>query len=121
MFDFDLSNGYVILRIICGFFMIPNAIAKLRNPAGAIAFFTAAGFPYPHLFVNFTVVFEITVGLALIAGIWTSYAAGLTAVFMLVAALVDFKVYKTWLWTNKGCEYPLFWAICAMVVAFNTI
>ena len=44
MLNFDLSNGYVVLRINCGLFMLPNAIAKLRNPEPSIAFFEAAGF-----------------------------------------------------------------------------
>ena len=48
MFNFDLSNGYVVLRIICGLFMLPNAIAKLRNPDPSIGFFKSAGFAYPH-------------------------------------------------------------------------
>ena len=119
MFNFDLSNGYVVLRIICGLFMLPNAIAKLRNPEPSIAFFESAGFPRPNLFVYFTATFEIVVGIALALGIWASYAAWLTTAFMFTAALVDYKVHKTWLWTKGGCEYPLFWGICALIVALN--
>lgn len=119
MFNFDLTNGYVVLRIICGLFMLPNAFAKIRNPEGSLGFFTSAGFSHPHLFVKFTIAFETIVGLALVLGILAPYAAGLTAAFMFVAALVDYKVYKTWLWTNGGCEYPFFWGICALIVALN--
>ena len=119
MFDFDLSNGYVVLRIICGLFMLPNAVAKIRNPDASIGFFKSAGFAHPHLFVYFTIAFELVVGIALVFGILTPYAAGLTAAFMFVAAAVDYKVYKTWLWTKGGCEYPLFWGICALMVALH--
>jgi len=119
MFNFDLSNGYIVLRIICGLFMLPNAVAKLRNPDASMGFFTSAGFPYPLLFVYFTIAFEIIAGIALVFGIFASYAAGLTAAFMFVAAAVDYKVYKTWLWTKGGCEYPLFWGICSLLVALN--
>lgn len=119
MFNFDLTNGYVVLRIICGLFMLPNAFAKIRNPEGSLGFFTSAGFSHPHLFVKFTIAFETIVGLALVLGILAPYAAGLTAAFMFVAALVDYKVHKTWLWTNGGCEYPCFWGICALIVALN--
>jgi putative oxidoreductase len=119
MFDFDLSNGYVVLRIICGLFMLPNALAKMRNPAASVGFFESAGFPQAKLFVYFTTAFEIVVGIALVVGILAPYAAGLTAAFLFVAALVDYKVNKTWLWTNRGCEYPLFWGICALIVALN--
>lgn len=119
MFNFDLSNGYVVLRIICGLFMLPNAYAKIRNPNGSIGFFESAGFPHPRLFVYFATAFEVVIGISLVIGLWASYAAGLTAAFMFVAAYVDYKVHKTWLWTNGGCEYPLFWGICASIVALN--
>ena len=119
MFNFDLSNGFVVLRIICGLFMLPNAVAKLRNPDASMGFFKSAGFPYPLMFVYFTIAFEITIGIALVFGIFASYAAGLTAAFMFVAAAGDYKVYKTWLWTKGGCEYPLFWGICSLIVALN--
>ena len=119
MLNFDLSNGYEVLRIICGLFMLPNAIAKLRNPEPSIAFFEAAGFPRPNFFVYLTASFEIIIGIALAIGIWASYAAWLTTAFMFTAALVDYKVHKTWLWTKGGCEYPLFWGICALIVALN--
>ena len=119
MFNFDLSNGYVVLRILCGLFMLPNAIAKLQNPNPSMDFFNSAGFAYPYLFVYFTITFEIIVGIALVFGILAPYAAGLTAAFMFVAAAVDYKVYKTWLWTKGGCEYPLFWGACALMVALH--
>ena len=119
MFDFDLSNGYVVLRIICGLFMLPNAAAKIRNPDASVGFFESAGFPQARLFVYFATTFEIVVGIALVVGILAPYTAGLTAAFMFVAALVDYKVHKTWLWTNRGCEYPFFWGICALIVALN--
>jgi putative oxidoreductase len=119
MFNFDLTDGYVVLRIICGLFMLPNAFAKLRNPDASVGFFKSAGFVHPHLLVYFTIIFEIVVGISLVIGILAAYAAGLTAAFMFVAAYVDYKVHKTWLWTNHGCEYPLFWGVCALIVAFN--
>lgn len=99
--------------------MLPNAFAKLRNSDGALGFFKLAGFKHPKLFVNFTIVFEIVIGIALAVGAWVPYTAGLTAIFMFVAALVDFKVHRTWLWTVAGCEYPFFWGICSLVVALN--
>ena len=51
MFDFDVSNGYVVLRILCGAFMLPNAYMKLRNPQGSVGFFQKAGYPMPMAFV----------------------------------------------------------------------
>ena len=118
MFNFDLSNGYVLLRLIVGLFLIPHGIAKITFRPGPLGFFTAAGYPNPGLFVNFGIVFEFVVGLALILGIYT--AAWLTVAFMLVASASVFKVTKgKWLWNLGGSEYPLFWALCAAIVAMN--
>ena len=120
MFNFDLSNGYVVLRIICGLFLIPHGVAKITFRPGPLGFFTAAGYPNPGLFVNFGIVFEFVVGIALILGVYTEIAAWLTVAFMLVATASVFKVSKgKWLWNLGGCEYTLFWAICAAIVAMN--
>ncbi len=121
MFDFDLNNGYVVLRIICGLFLIPHAVGKITFRPGPVGFFTAAGYPNPGLFVNFGIVFEFVVGIALILGIYTQIAAWLTVAFMLVAAASVYKVSQgKWLWNIGGCEYPLFWAICAAIVALHS-
>lgn len=119
MFDFDLSNGYVVLRIICGFFYIPHAIAKIQDPAGPAAFFKAAGYPYPELCVTLGLVFEFLVGGALILGIYTELAAWLSTIFLTVAGLSVLKVNKKWTWHTGGGEFPLFWAACCVVVALH--
>jgi putative oxidoreductase len=118
MFDFDLSNGYVILRIICGAFMLPQAWTKVQNSAPSSAFFVKAGYPKPHLFVIFVTAFEFVAGIGLVLGIKTVALAWVSAFFMLVATISDLKVNKAWLWTKGGCEYPLFWCLsCAIVAA----
>ena len=120
MFNLDLTNGYVLLMIIVGLFLMPHGVGRITFRPGPIGFFTAAGYPNPGLFVNFGIVFEFAVGLALILGIFTAPAAWLTVAFMLVATISVFKVSKgKWLWNIGGCEYPLFWAICAYIVATN--
>ena len=120
MFDFDLSNDYVLLRIMCGAFMLPNAWAKLRNPAGSVGFFEKAGYPYPQLFVKFATAFEFVVGTALVLGVYTMPVAWLATAFMAVATVSDLQVNKAWLWTKGGCEYPLFWCLCCGIVAANS-
>jgi len=112
MFNFDFSNGYVLLRLIVGLFLIPHGVSKITFRPGPLGFFTAAGYPNPGLFVNFGIVFEFVVGLALILGVYTQIAAWLT--------VAVFKVTKgKWLWNLGGCEYPLFWGLCAAIVAMN--
>jgi putative oxidoreductase len=120
MFDFDFNNGYVILRIICGLFFLPHAIAKITARQGPLGFFQAAGFPAANAFVSFAMVFEIAVGLALILGIYTVPAAWLACIYLVVATLAVVKVSKgKWLWNIGGCEFPLFWAICCVIVALH--
>lgn len=119
MFDFDLNNGYVLLRILCGLFLIPHAVAKVTQRQGPLGFFTAAGYPNPGLFVTFGLIFEVLAAAALILGVYTEIAAWLTAVFMLVATLSVWKLNKKWLWNIGGCEYPLFWGLACVIVALN--
>lgn len=119
MFDFDLHNGYVLLRIVCGLFYFPHAWDKIRHPEHPAAFFKAVGYPNPDLCVKLGLVFEVTVGSALILGIYTQIAAWASAVFLTVASLSVLKVFKKWTWQSPGCEYPLFWALCCVIVALH--
>ena len=119
MIDFDHTSGYDWLRVMCGAFMLPNAWAKLKNPAGSVGFFAKAGYPQPLVFVWFATAFEFLVGTALVLGIFTVQAASLATAFMLVATVSDLRVNKAWAWTKGGCEYPLFWCLCCGIVAAN--
>lgn len=120
MFDFDLSNGYVVLRIICGLFFFPQAVGKITHREGTIANFKAMGYPYPGAVATFANIFEFIVGAALILGIYTQWAAWLAAIFLIVAGFSVMKFTKKWLWHTLGCEYPFFWGICCIVVAMHT-
>ena len=123
MFNFDLNDGYVLLRIVVGAFLLPHAYGKVKYKEGVTGFFTAAGFKPPGLFVTFGLVFEIVAGLVLILGVTpqiTQIAAALTCIFMLVATVANHRVCKgKWLWNMGGSEYPFFWALCAAIVALN--
>jgi uncharacterized membrane protein YphA (DoxX/SURF4 family) len=119
MFDFDLNDGYVVLRILCGLFLIPHAWAKVFTRQGPLGFFTAAGYPNPGVFVTLGLVFEVLATIALVLGIQTVLAAWLTAGFLLVASASVYKLNKKWLWNIGGCEYPLFWALCCVIVALH--
>ena len=98
----------MVLRILCGAFMLPNAYIKAKNPKGSM------------VFVVMATLLEFVAGIALVLGLYTAIAAWLTAAFRLVATVPDLKVNKAWMWTKGGCEYPLFWSICAAVVAANS-
>ena len=123
MFNFDLHKGFVLLRIIVGAFMLPHAYGKVKYREGVTGFFNAAGLKPAALFINFGLVFEIVAGIALIVSFGpqvTQIAAALTCVFMLVATVANHKVCQgKWLWNMGGSEYPLFWGLCAAIVAMN--
>lgn len=116
--NFDLRNGYVVLRIMCGAFFIPHAIGKITGREGVLGFFNAAGMKPAAMFANVSMVVEWIVALCLIVGIFVPYAAGAAAVFLIVATLAVFRVTKNkWMWNLGGGEYPFFWALCCIIVA----
>jgi len=120
MFNFDFSNGYVILRIICGLFYIPHAIGKITAREAVLGFFNAAGMKPAPMFAGVAMVVEWIVAICLILGIFTSYVAWVSAAFLVVAGLAVLKVQKgKWLWNIGGAEYPFFWAICSAIVAMH--
>jgi len=118
--NFDLTNEFNILRIICGAFLIPHGIGKFTAQDYSMGFLDKAGFRPPKLWLYSTLVLEAVLAVALIFGIYTRYAAILCAIFMAVAAAAVVRVTGgKWLWNLGGCEFPVFWGICAVVVAMH--
>ena len=120
MFNFDLSNGYVILRIICGAFFIPHALAKIMNRQGIFGFYTAAGFKPEGLWINAAILAEVIMAPALILGVFTQYAAAAATFFLAVAVFATYRASKgRWLWNLGGVDYPLCWGICCALVTMH--
>jgi putative oxidoreductase len=116
--NFDLTDGFNILRIICGAFFIPHIYAKFFVP-DALGFFVAAKFKPPATWMYIACVIEIVLAIGLILGIFTVWIGILAAIHLLVATIAVYRVTGKWLWNIGGCEYPLFWAICCVVVAMH--
>lgn len=117
---FDLTNGFNILRIICGLFFIPHIYAKFFVPE-ALGFFVAAKFKPPALYMYVACVVEIILAIGLIFNIYPRYAGALAFLHLMVAAVAVFKVTgNKWLWNIGGAEYCVFWAICCGVVAMQS-
>lgn len=117
--NFDLSNEFNILRIICGAFFIPHVYAKVFVPE-ALGFFVAAKFRPPAVWMYVALAIESALAICLIVGVFTSYAAWLAAVHLGVASAAVYRVTGgKWLWNIGGVEYCLFWAICCVVVAMH--
>ena len=112
-------DGFNILRIICGAFFIPHIYAKFFVPE-ALGFFVAAKFQPPAAWMYFACVIEIALAIGLIFGIFTTFVGALAALHLAVAGGAVYRVSNgKWLWNIGGCEYPVFWAICCVVVAMH--
>ena len=117
--NFNLLDGFNILRIACGAFFIPHIYAKFFEPA-ALGFFVAAKFQPSAAWMYLACVIEIVLAIGLIFGILTTYVAAVAAIHLTVAAIAVYRVTDgKWLWNIGGCEYPVFWAICCVVVAME--
>jgi len=121
--NFDLSNGFNILRIICGAFMFPHIAGKFAAgalSAGTVGFFAKAGFHPPEVWVMLAAAAEFSVGVALVLGLCTRYAA-IGAAVVLGMAIYALQMVKGfgWTWNTGGYEYPVFWAIASVAVAIE--
>jgi putative oxidoreductase len=117
--NFDLTNEFNILRLICGLFFIPHIYAKFFVPE-ALGFFKAAKFDPPATWMYAACIIESFLAFGLIFAILPFYAGALAFVHLLVAGYAVHKVTAgKWLWNIGGCEYCLFWAICCLIVAMH--
>lgn len=115
MFSFDPSDPFVVLRLICAVFLVPHILGKFFEPA-SVEFFKAAKFKPPHAWMYVAGTIETVLAVLLILGIYVPYVAAVAAVHLAVAAGATWKVSGKWLWHIGGMEYPLFWALCCLVL-----
>lgn len=115
---FDFSNGYVILRIVCGIFFIPHTVGKISAREASVGFFKAAGLNPPQLWSYFSMLAEIILAIFLIFGFFNPIASYFACLYLMIAAAANFNVSRKWLWHIGGSEWPVFWAICCAVVAY---
>jgi putative oxidoreductase len=116
---FDLSNGVVILRLICGLFFIPHIVGKFTEPA-TLNFFKAAKFEPPATWMYIAGTIETFLTIALVFAIYTPYVAVLAGIHLLVAGAATWKVTRKWIWVIGGFEYCLFWALACFALALLT-
>ena len=111
------SQAIALLRVTSGALLLTHGLIKLLvfTPAGTAGFFESIGFPgilaYPVM------AGEIGLGLALILGFMTRWAA-LAALPIMIGAIVPHAGNGfTFSNTGGGWEYPVFWAIALAVQA----
>ena len=116
---FNIADGSTILRIICGVFFVPHIYAKFFVPE-ALGFFVAAKFRPPAFWMYVAGAIETVLVIALVFGIYTTYAGAIAGAHLLVAAAAVSRVTGgKWLWNIGGNEYCVFWAICCVVVSMH--
>lgn len=120
MGDFDFSNGYVILRIMCGAFLFPHMIGKVTNREAAMGFFDKAGLRPPAVWAAIAATAEFAMGIAMVLGFYTHWVGLILFAYMLVCTAAVIKVEKQWLWHIGGCEYCVFWAVTSLIVALHS-
>ena len=85
-----------------------------------LGFFVAAKFNPPATWMHVACIIETVLAIALILGIYTTYAAAIAAIHLAIAAAAVYRVTGgKWLWNIGGLEYCLFWAISCVVVAMH--
>lgn len=111
------SQAIALLRVTSGALLLTHGLIKLLvfTPAGTAGFFESIGFPgilaYPVM------AGEIVLGLALILGFMTRWAA-LAALPIMIGAIVPHAGNGfTFSNTGGGWEYPVFWTIALAVQA----
>lgn len=118
--NFDLTDEFNILRLICGLFLLPHFYAKASNLAFAYKLYSDFRLYPPKAWVFACLVIEIVCAIGMVFAIETRYVALIEAAFLVVAA---WSVWRhsggKWVWNIGGYEYCLFWAICCVVVAMH--
>ena len=122
--SFDLTNGAVILRLLCALYFIPHMYFKaFGDPPPASKTFIDAGYPKPLLFVRLALIVELFMCTLLLLNIYTQYVSLIVAAFLVIAAITVFFANDkkpTWLWVKGGFEYPLFWSITCIALSMLT-
>lgn len=118
--NFDLTNEFNILRIICGLFLVPHLIAKATNLEVMVGVYRDFRLYPPKAWIFSCMFMEVIGSIGLVFAIYTRYVAILVAIFLFVAAWSVWRYSKgKWLWNIGGYEYPVFWGICCIVVAMH--
>jgi putative oxidoreductase len=118
--DFGISpDAQTVLRMLCGAWLLPHTVAKLRHIDKASEFFDRIHFRPPRFFVVLTAVMEAVAATSLIFDLYPEIGALIAATILFVAAWAQAKVNGlSWRWQFKGAEYMLFWAFVCLIVVF---
>ncbi len=97
----------LIGRILMGSLFLTAGWGKLTNVRGATAYFTGLGVPSPETMPYLVGSLETILGIALILGLATRYAAIVTFIFVLVATAIAHR-YWTYPTAAQGAQFGQF-------------
>ena len=81
------QDGLALLgRILLAVLFVPAGIGKLTGFAGTVGYIGSVGLPLPQLGAALAIVVALGLGLALLAGFKTRFAAAVLALFTLAAS-----------------------------------
>ncbi|KQP15125.1 DoxX family protein [Pseudorhodoferax sp. Leaf267] len=81
------QDGLALLgRILLAVLFVPAGIGKLTGFAGTVGYIGSVGLPLPQVGAALAIVVELGLGLALLAGFKTRFAAAVLALFTLAAS-----------------------------------
>lgn len=95
-------------------------VIQAKDLAATYEIYRACGLYPPKVWARASIAIEIIGSVGLVFAIYTRYVAAFLPLFTLVAAWACWRVSNgKWIWNFGDSEYPLFWAICCVVVAMH--
>ena len=83
-----LQNPLALIgRLLLAYFFIPAGIGKITGFAGTVGYIASKGLPLPEVGAVLAIIVEVGVGLMLLLGFKTRWAALILMVFTLAASL----------------------------------
>jgi putative oxidoreductase len=82
-------------RILFGLIFLMSGFGKLSNIAATTQYFAAQGLTPPAFWAWFGGIYEFVIGVTLIVGVGTRYAAAATFIWVLVATLVAHRYWSS--------------------------
>jgi putative oxidoreductase len=106
-----------VLRVASGGFLLAHGLIKLIQftPAGTAQFFESIGFP--GFFAYPVIAGEIGLGIALILGFYSRFAAIAALPIMIGATIPHLGNGFLFSSPNGGWEFPVFWTLILIVQA----
>lgn len=112
----DSLDWQELLRIMCGVWLLPHAVLKIKNAPLAQETFVKVGLRPGAVFLWTTILLEFLAAGGLIFGIYPRVAAGLAVFVLMGASYAVLKLHGfAWRWNKSGPEYMVFWSLACIL------